>query len=154
MATHCKMQSDLDSNLFLGFDASTQGLKVTAISGRDCSVVTSLAINFDSDLPQYGTKGGMIHGPGDGVVTAPPLMWVEAFDLVLQRLKERSFPFNRVVAVSGSGQQHGSVFWRDGADILLENLDPTKTLAVQLSDAFAREQSPIWADSSTAAHST
>ena len=42
------------------------------------------------------------------------------------------FPFHRVVAVSGSGQQHGSVYWREGAEQTLHQLDHTSDLVTQL----------------------
>ena len=42
------------------------------------------------------------------------------------------FPFSRVVAMSGCGQQHGSVFWREGSEAILKNLKPDATLASQL----------------------
>lgn len=63
-------------------------------------------------------------------------MWVEALDLILRRLQEASFPFERVVAVSGSGQQHGSVYWASGAHSKLQSLRPSDSLAAQLKDAF------------------
>merc|ERR1719460_1343850 len=37
------------------------------------------------------------------------------------------------------------------AEKILAGLDPAKTLSQQLSNAFARLESPIWADSSTGA---
>ena len=54
-----------------------------------------------------------------------------------------------MAAISGSGQQHGSVYWAKGAQELLGDLDASRALAKQLSTAFARGESPIWADSST-----
>ena len=52
--------------------------------------------------------------------------------MLLKKLKEANFPFGNVVAVSGSGQQHGSVYWRKGCEELLKTLDPTLTLTEQL----------------------
>ena len=34
-------------------------------------------------------------------------VWVAALDLLLERMKKDNFPFQKVVAVTGSGQQHG-----------------------------------------------
>jgi xylulokinase len=70
-------------------------------------------------------------------VTSPTLMWVEALDLILHRLQEASFPFQQVVAVSGSGQQHGSVYWANGARSKLRSLKSSESLHTQLKDAFA-----------------
>ena len=51
--------------------------------------------------------------------------------------------------MSGSGQQHGSVYLAHGARDVLRKLDPAHRLASQLSGVFSLADSPIWADSST-----
>ena len=77
-------------------------------------------------------------------------MWVEALDLVLTKLAKENFPFEKVYAVSGSGQQHGSVYWAKNASKLhLQKLDPSKELVMQLQEAFSITDSPVWMDSST-----
>ena len=87
-----------------------------------------------------------------GRTTAPVLMWVEALDMMLTRLAKDGFPFHRVHAISGSAQQHGSVYWDQGArDALLKNLDPSRGLLSQLQNAFATKDSPMWMDSTTSA---
>ena len=50
------------------------------------------------------------------------------------------FDFSRVIAVSGSGQQHGSVYWKKGKgpELVLGNLDPSWPLAPQLTYALDR----------------
>ncbi|XP_044333317.1 xylulose kinase 2 isoform X2 [Triticum aestivum] len=77
-------------------------------------------------------------------------MWAEALDLLLRRLKPR-VDYGRVAAVSGSAQQHGSVYWGRGAGAALASLDPAWGLAPQLAGAFAAPESPVWMDSSTTA---
>lgn len=67
------------------------------------------AINFDTDLPHYGTQGGTHKNERDHEVYAPVAMWIEALDLILTRMKEANFDFSKVKGVSGAGQQHGSV---------------------------------------------
>lgn len=136
--------------LYLGFDSSTQGLKATAIQANDLKVVKTYAVNYDKDLPHYKTAGGMtVSTTSSARVTSPVLMWIEAFDLLLTKMKADGFDFGKVVATSGSGQQHGSVYWARGAAALLSELKPTRSLREQLDKAFARLESPIWADSST-----
>ena len=56
----------------------------------------------------------------------------QALDLLFSKMKGKGFPFGRVVGVSGCGQQHGSVYWREGSEAVLMNLDPNLTLAEQL----------------------
>lgn len=136
--------------LFLGFDFSTQSLKATTVD-EQLNVVHEAALNFEKDLPEFGAKDGVHRGPDGLTVTSPTLMWVAAFDLLLGRMKDEGFDFGRVVAVSGSGQQHGSVYWQQGARRLLQGLQPGRPLAEQLDDAFAVADSPIWMDSSTTA---
>lgn len=52
--------------------------------------------------------------------------------------------------ISGSAQQHGSVYWNKNGIETLHKLDPDNFLYKQLNeDAFAVKRSPIWMDSST-----
>lgn len=142
------MTDSNDSPLFLGFDSSTQSLKATAID-RDLKIVHEAAINFESDLPEFRTTAGVHHSPDGLTVTSPPIMWVAAFDLLLDRMKADGFQFGRVEAISGSGQQHGSVYWSDGSNWALRNLNPDKSLRDNLESRFSIGDSPIWMDSST-----
>lgn len=135
--------------LFLGFDSSTQSLKVTAIDA-ELRLRASASVHFDSELPRYGTKDGVHRDPHvEGRITGPVLMWVEALELVLTKLAKGNFPLDKVYGISGSGQQHGSVYWARGAH--LKGLDPSQALVTQLRDAFAIKESPVWMDSSTSA---
>ena len=145
-------------DLYLGLDCSTQGLKATIISGSDPgNIVHHAAVNYDSDLPHFRTAGGM-HKVGASV-TSPVLMWLEALDLIMSQLLDAerrsvsssgiAFRLADIVAVSGSGQQHGSVYWAKGASVSLGMLDPGVSLGRQLGYSFSRLASPIWADSST-----
>lgn len=112
--------------------------------------MTSELVHFDSDLPHYKTKDGVYRDASiDGRIVSPTLMWVEALDLVLNRLSNSNLDFGKIVAVSGSGQQHGSVYWKNGSSSILASLDSSKKLVDQLGDAFSAKESPIWMDSST-----
>ncbi|KAL0288185.1 UNVERIFIED_CONTAM: Xylulose kinase [Sesamum angustifolium] len=84
-----------------------------------------------------------------GELFPPTIMWVEALDLIFHRLEKSKLEFGKIAAVSGSGQQHGSVYWKNGSSRILSSLDPKKPLADQLGDAFSVMESPIWMDSST-----
>ncbi|KAL3505016.1 hypothetical protein ACH5RR_034857 [Cinchona calisaya] len=136
-------------SLFLGLDSSTQSLKATVLDANFNIVATEI-VNFDSELPHYKTKDGVYRDPSiNGRIVSPTLMWVEALDLVLQRLKKSNLDFGNIAAISGSGQQHGSVFWKNGSKATLSSLDPKKPLLDQLGNAFSIKESPIWMDSST-----
>lgn len=137
-----------DDRLFLGLDSSTQSLKVMVVDG-DLRVIYENSVNFDADLPAFGTKGG-VHLHSDGVtVTSPPVMWVAALDLLLGKMANDRFPFEKVAAVGGSGQQHGSVWLKRKARQVLQNLDAGRSLRDQLDGSFSIDASPIWMDSST-----
>jgi xylulokinase len=132
---------------FLGLDLSTQGLKAVIIDSN-LSVIFETTINFDKDLPEFGTEGGaLINGEE---VTAPSLMFVKALDLIMADLADSKIDLSNIKAVSGSGQQHGSVWLNAAAKGQLSSLSPTMTLAQQLTNIFAMPNGPIWMDSSTA----
>uniref|UniRef100_H2YXB8 Xylulose kinase n=1 Tax=Ciona savignyi TaxID=51511 RepID=H2YXB8_CIOSA len=133
---------------FLGFDFSTQQLKILA-TNNELEVLTEVHVQFDSELPHYKTHGGVHIQDDQLTVTAPTEMWVQALDLALEKLQKQGFDFSTVAALSGTGQQHGSVFWKNGAKSVLENLDGDKSLHDQLKDCFSIKDSPIWMDSST-----
>ncbi|XP_062204435.1 xylulose kinase 2-like isoform X1 [Phragmites australis] len=146
----CRSLRFSDDSLFLGFDCSTQSLKATVLDAG-LAVVAADSVHFDSELPHYGTEGGIRRDPAErGRIVSPPQMWAEALDLLLDRLSPR-VDLRRVAAVSGSAQQHGSVYWGKGAGAALATLDPAKNLAPQLAGAFAAPESPVWMDSSTTA---
>lgn len=76
-------------------------------------------------------------------------MWVKAVDMIMDRLKLTGVDFSLISAVSGSGQQHGSVYWKKGSLDKLSSLDEGQFLHKQLDSCFALRESPIWMDSST-----
>ncbi|CAL1526059.1 unnamed protein product [Lymnaea stagnalis] len=134
--------------LFLGFDFSTQQIKVLAVNER-LNVVYEGHVQFDTDLPEFKTHGG-VHIHDDHVtITTPTKMWVQAFEHLLEKMKADCFPFKNVVALSGAGQQHGSVYWKKGARDVLKNCKPDKSLFDQLQNCFSVEDSPVWMDAST-----
>ena len=83
------------------------------------------------------------------VVHSPPLMWVEALDTLLAQMKTDGVRLGEILAVNGSGQQHGSVYLNHRARGALGRLNATKPLVENLHGVFARATSPIWMDSST-----
>ncbi len=55
----------------------------------------------------------------------------------------------RIEAISGSAQQHGSVYLNRTAADVWRTLDPHRALAPQLARTFSRDRSPVWLDAST-----
>jgi len=137
-----------DTKLFLGLDLSTQGLKATVID-ETLTVVCEESVSFDADLSEFGTEGGALRKDDGLTVTSPPLMWVAALDLVLGKFREAAGLLARVAAISGSGQQHGSVWLAQGGRGRLRQLRGGVPLRDQLGDLFSLAESPIWMDAST-----
>jgi xylulokinase len=95
--------------LFAGLDVSTQSCKLVVIDPAAPSVLLVTAVNYDRDLPHYGTRDGIVPGLGPGVAESDPRMWLEAVDAVFHRLADSGVPRDRIRCLSVSGQQHGLV---------------------------------------------
>lgn len=134
--------------MFLGFDSSTQSLSALLLDAEGGKILAEAAVNFGKDFPDYGAPSGFIPRGKSGEVHADPMMWLEAIDLVLERLSAQA-DLSQVQVIAGSGQQHGSVYVNEKFDAKLAELDPASTLKSQLSDTLTRSTSPIWMDTST-----
>lgn len=135
--------------LFLGLDLSTQSLSATVIDYDTRKIIYETSVSYDKDLPHYGTQNGVLNNQDPKVVHSPPLIWVEALDLLFENLCKENVPLCDLLAISGSGQQHGSVYLNNSAARTLSSLNPSRSLAENLQDIFSRKTSPIWMDSST-----
>ncbi|KAJ8976961.1 hypothetical protein NQ317_010158 [Molorchus minor] len=136
---------------FLGLDLSTQQLKA-ALVDDNLQVIHQASVIFDTDLPEFRTQGGAVADKvNPKYVTAPTIMWVKALDMLMDRLTVAGVDFSKIAALSGSAQQHGSVYWQKGAEKSLSNLDSSEFLHLQLATSFSIPDSPIWMDSSTTA---
>ncbi|KAI0180390.1 actin-like ATPase domain-containing protein [Hypoxylon sp. FL1284] len=125
-------------------------VEIAIVIASDLKVVSETKVDFDADFAaKYKITKGVQTNEDEGEVYAPVAMWVESVDLVLSRLKEAGCPMDRIKGISGSGQQHSSVYWSERAESELNKLDGAKTLIDQLSDAFAYEFTPNWQDHST-----
>ena len=134
--------------LYLGFDLSTQQLKAVAISS-DLKVQHEARFDFDADSVGFEIKKGVITNEENHEVYAPVTMWLQAIDKVLERLQKGRIDFNKVMGISGAGQQHGSVYWNKTGELALQHLDKNKSLEEQLDQAFSHPFSPNWQDAST-----
>lgn len=129
----------------------TRSLTPTGIIvGSDLKLLHEAKVDFDADFgAKYGIEKGVLTNPAEGEVYAPVALFLEAVDLVLQRLQEQGADFAQVQGISGAGMQHGTVFWSRDAEALLQSLSPEKTLLEQLGGAFSHPFSPNWQDAST-----
>ncbi len=77
-------------------------------------------------------------------------MWSHALDRMVDELvRDADVDWSGLRALSGSAQQHGSVYVNALARGRLGSLEPGIPLVEQIGDLFARRTSPIWMDSST-----
>jgi len=114
------------TNLFAGLDVSTQSCKLVIVDIDANAIVFVDSVNYDSDLPQYRTKNGVIQGLTEGVSESDPLMWLEAVDMVFHKAKT-TVPLSQIRCIAVSGQQHGLV-------------------ALNADDRLARARSKLWND--------
>ncbi|KAF2483908.1 putative D-Xylulose kinase [Neohortaea acidophila] len=142
--------------LYMGFDLSTQQLKAIVVDSK-LKLIHEAKVDFDADLSKYGIQKGVLTNEAEGEVFAPPAMWLDAVNLVLDRLVEAGLDFGAVRGLSGAGMQHGTVFWSKDAENIMLDLDAGKSLAEQMEagakgerrGAFAHPVSPNWQDAST-----
>lgn len=134
--------------LYLGFDLSTQQLKALAVTS-DLKVVHEAKFDFDADSTGFGIQKGVLTNEAEHEVFAPVALWLQALDILLERLKDVGLELRSVKGISGAGMQHGSVFWNADAESLLSTLDSSKSLRHQLDGAFSYPYSPNWQDAST-----
>ena len=135
--------------LYLGLDCSTQSFTALIIDTDTGTVVAKESVHFGTDLAEFQSPNGVLPNHDPSIQHSDPLMWCAGLDLVLEKLKGKGAPLGQVQAVSGSGQQHGSVYLKASFPTILANLDPTQSLAQQLKPALSLPTSPIWMDSST-----
>ena len=118
--------------LFAGLDVSTQSCKLVVIDLESRSTVFVDSVNYDEELPQYGTVEGVVQGLGEDASESDPHMWIEAMELLLDRLRDTAdVEQDRIRCLSVSGQQHGLV-------------------ALDADGSLARPHSKLWNDYSTA----
>ncbi len=119
------------AELFAGLDVSTQSCKLVVIDVEAGAVLHVDRVDYDRDLPHYGTVDGAVPGLGEGVSESDPMMWIEAVEVILGRLREGGVPTERIRCLSVSGQQHGLV-------------------ALAADGALVRQRAKLWNDFSTA----
>lgn len=118
--------------LTIGIDSSTQGTKAVVYDVDAAKVVSSAAVNYGRDLPEFGSPDGFLPNADTRVRRANPVMWVRGLELVLSRLRDSGAPMGEIAAIGGDAQQHA-------------------TVCLDADGNFSRKESPIWMDSSTTA---
>jgi len=118
--------------LYLGLDSSTQGLAAIIIEvdqGR-ARVVWQHDLEYDTAFPEFGTTHGVLPNDDPLVKVSSPVMWVAALEAMMGHVARSGLDLTRLNAISGSAQQHGSVY-------------------LKADGSLSRTVAPIWMDSST-----
>jgi len=134
--------------LTLGLDSSTQSCSAVVIDAEAGAIVAEASIHYGERLPAYGAPSGFIPDAPDGEVHSDPRMWLDALELLFGELGERC-DLSRIRAISGAGQQHGSVYLGQDWSGTVASLDTETSLAEQIAGCLTRPTSPIWMDGST-----
>ena len=133
---------------FLGLDSSTQSLSAIVIDTSEGRVVVDESVNFGSELPAYESPQGVLPSQDPRVRHSDPLMWVEALELLLTRVRERGFNWSKIAGISGAGQQHGSVYLKEPLRDA-GRFKSSQSLVDQVRPLLSYPTSPMWMDSST-----
>ncbi len=96
-------------NLYAGLDISTQSAKIVVVNAEIHQIIYQNVVNYDKDLPQYGTRNGVRQGVPTGVSESDPQMWIDALRQLFHGLSLKKDIIPNIKAISVSGQQHGLV---------------------------------------------
>lgn len=131
---------------YLGLDASTQSLSALIIDTDTHTIVGKQDVVFGEALPQYGSAKGFLPNADSTIRHADPLMWVDALDLLFSRLRQSGTDLSAIRAISGAGQQHGSVYLNAPISGISKSPDPLRD---RIRPRLSRSTAPIWMDTST-----
>ena len=142
--------------LFLGLDCSTQSMSSVIVTACGGHVVYENSFRFDARFPRYNTKQGVLRLSATKVVV-PSFMLVDALDAIMDDLAKSSVDVAAIKSISGSAQQHASVYWTKGFALrqcvnAAAESDATsirEAMTKQQQPAFCLATGPSWMDSST-----
>jgi xylulokinase len=137
--------------LYLGLDSSTQSLTAILLedAGGHRRIAFESSLSFDETFPEYGTRHGVLPVSDPMVAVSSPVMWAHALETMMGRIAASGIDLSRLAAISGSAQQHGSVYLNAASTGALAALDAERPLAGQVERLLSRPVAPIWMDSST-----
>ena len=140
-------------SIYLGLDSSTQSVTATAIEvdGDRRTILFERTFRYDDELPQYGTKHGVLRvarSEGCPCATADVVRRTRSDDRDARARHQRRLEHaSRDLRIGAAARQR--LRQRAMRRQRLEQLAPSTPLAAQLEGVFSRKTSPIWMDSST-----
>ncbi|KAI0795956.1 hypothetical protein C8Q75DRAFT_803016 [Abortiporus biennis] len=137
------------STLFLGLELATDQMRASLVD-ENLELVGVEAVDFDSELSEYQTQGGIFTTPGEAYTT-PVEMWVQAFDLLMAKL-HKNHELIKIKAIGGAAQQ-ALVWWKSSPVPPLQNLDPRLPMHAQIqSSSFSIPNAAVAQDTSAHTH--
>ncbi|KAH7868927.1 uncharacterized protein C8R40DRAFT_1060708 [Lentinula edodes] len=134
---------------FLGLELATDQLRACVID-ENLELVGVESVDFDTELAEYKTTGGIFTTPGEAYTT-PVEMWIKALDTILLKL-HRNYDVGRIKAIGGSAQ-HALVWWKSTPLPSLSSLDPHLALHTHFpSPSFSLPNTPTAQDTSAHTH--
>ncbi|KAG5638064.1 hypothetical protein H0H81_002032 [Sphagnurus paluster] len=135
--------------LFLGVELATDQLRATIVD-ESLELVGVESVDFDAELPEYQTQGGIFTTPGDAYTT-PVEMWIKGLDLLLDKLS-RNHDLSRIRSIGGAAQ-HALVWWKSTTVPSLSSLDPHVLLHNHFpAHSFSLPNTPTAQDISSHTH--
>ncbi|KAG6827864.1 hypothetical protein H0H92_010162 [Tricholoma furcatifolium] len=135
--------------LFLGLELATDQLRATIVD-ESLELVGVECVDFDTEVSEYQTQGGIFTNPGEAYTT-PVEMWIKGLDLLLEKLS-RNHDLTRIKSVGGSAQ-HALVWWKSTAVPSLSTLDPHVSLQNHFPvHLFSLPHVPTASDTSSHTH--
>lgn len=148
---------------FLGIDSSTKSVKFVLIEWKANTqrIIWTHTESFnDSSYKDFGTRDGVIpHPQAPEQYHTDPLMIASALDNgmseLAKQLKDNELSLANIKAISGAGQQHGTVYLNENAQRVLSFSEPQSVGSDPLwryldrGNMLASPTSPIWQDGST-----
>ena len=139
--------------LYLGLDSSTQSLSAIVLDSRRGPPARGVRVlapvrRGAPALPARGTA--CCRATIRPTAASPPVMWAEALDVMMARLAQSGLDLSRLAAISGSAQQHGSVYLNARAAASAGQRSTPRGRSPSRSARCCRGTvAPIWMDSST-----
>ncbi|KAF5368103.1 hypothetical protein D9758_004385 [Tetrapyrgos nigripes] len=135
--------------MFLGLELATDQLRASLVD-ENLELVGVESVDFDTELSEYQTTGGIFTSPGEAYTT-PVEMWIKGLDSLLLKLS-RNHDLTKIKSIGGAAQ-HALVWWKSTTVPSLSSLDPHLALQTHFpSPSFSLPNTPIAQDTSSHTH--
>ncbi|KAF9032393.1 hypothetical protein BJ165DRAFT_1357960 [Panaeolus papilionaceus] len=136
-------------SMFLGIELATDQLRASLVD-ESLELVGVESVDFDSELPEYQTQGGIFTTPGEAYTT-PVEMWLKALDTLFEKI-HKNYDVSKIKSIGGCAQ-HALVWWKSTTVPSLSSLDPHNPLHTLFpAQTFSLPNTPVSQDTSSQSH--